>query len=371
MKPPRLSLRKDRSAVSEVVGTILILAMTVSLFAVIIIWVTSMPTPSAATRIELDGQLIPLRSPTGEWAGVNVTITHRGGEAVGYATTRVYLVFEKASGTRTTEILRLKGTITYGPNAGDPYGLIDGNDNTWNINERWSVVNKTVGPQDKITAEVVDISMSVILWSEQILGPAGSHPPIFLEKWADRDPETSTLEVPWTGDYFTIYASVTDADHDLKSVNGTLTIFYGTPSPCKLPQKMFDDGTNGDKLASDGIWTLSRECMWPTNLSWDGSIVLFTATDGTFLTTSRMVLHVILGPGGTGPPPDQNQTMSGRPPKLWTARLPGTWNTRHPIPAKKSSHCRCNTDSLPVNGSKARCSRGAGPVCLSASFASA
>src|SRR3989304_1732576 len=173
MKPPRRSLREDDRGVSEVVGTILILGMTVSLFAAIIIWVTSIPTPQQNTRLELDGQLIPLKDASGNWAGVNITITHRGGEALGFLGTRVYLTITKTSGASQTEVLRTKGTIQWGPNMGAPYGLIDGKDSTWNINERWSITNKTVLPGDKIRATVVDVSRSVILWSEDILGTVG------------------------------------------------------------------------------------------------------------------------------------------------------------------------------------------------------
>ncbi len=314
MKPIRRYLREDDRGVSEVIGTILILGMTVSLFAAIIIWVTSIPTPTTNVRLELDGALIPLKDTNGNWAGVNVTITHRGGESLGFPETRVYLTITKASGTSQTEVLRTKGTINWGPNLGSPYGLIDGTDSTWNINERWSIANKTVDPTDKIRATVVDISRSVVLWQEDILGPQGSHPPLFLEKWADGDPETTTIEIPKTGSPFTIYARVTDDDGNLQSVNATLTIFYGTPDPCSVPQPMSDSGTNGDVVSGDGIWTLKRECMVPTNLTWDGSIVLFSATDGTFVTTSRMTLRVVFGtsPGGGG----GGGNTSGRPPNL-------------------------------------------------------
>ena len=314
MNPPRRCLRQDRNAVSEVIGTILILGMTVSLFSVIIIWVASIPTPTASTRLELDGTLTPLKTPGGLWDGVNVTIAHRGGEELGYPGTRVYLTITKASGLRTVEILRTKGTVAWGPNAGTPYGLIDGRDNTWSIGERWSITNKTVLATDTIRAAVVDVLKSTILWSEDILGPAGSHPPLFLEKWADGKPDTSRIDTPLTLQPFVIYARVFDDDGNLQSVNATLTIFYGTPDPCKTPQRMYDDGTNGDLVKGDGIWTLQRECMVPTNLSWDGSIVLFSATDGTFVTTSRMTLQVDLGPAGEQSGPGFN--LTGRPPNL-------------------------------------------------------
>jgi len=313
MKPPRRLVRNDSLGVSEVVGTILILGMTVSLFAAIIIWVTSIPTPQAGIRLELDGQLIPLKDSSGNWAGVNVTITHRGGESMNFADTRIYLTITKASGAEKTEILRLKGTIGWGPNSGQPYGLIDGKDNVWNINERWSIANKTVAPTDLIRAAVIDISRSTILWSENILGPVGSHPPLFLEKWADGNPDTATIEIPQTGSPFVIYAKVTDEDGNLKTVNATLTIFYGSPDPCAVPQSMYDDGTNGDLVKGDGIWTLKRECMVPANLTWDGTIVLFSASDGTFVTTSRMTLRVVLGPGGNG---GGGGNFTGRPPNL-------------------------------------------------------
>src|SRR5438093_3577177 len=46
----RTILREDESGVSEVIDTILILAMTVVLFSVIIVWVAGIPTPAAQAR---------------------------------------------------------------------------------------------------------------------------------------------------------------------------------------------------------------------------------------------------------------------------------------------------------------------------------
>ncbi len=357
MKPPLRTLRDDHTAVTEVMGTILILGMTVSLFAVIIIWVTSIPTPTAGVRLELDGQLIPIKDVNNNWAGVNITLTHRGGESLNFFDTRVYLTIQKVSGARTTEILRLRGTIAWGPNLGNPYGLIDGNDNFWNINERWAIVNKTVQPQDRVTAEVIDQATSSVLWNQQILGPVGSHPPIFLEKWADENPDTSTIETPMTGASFVVYAKVSDDDGDLKTVNATLTIFYGTGDACKNPQSMYDDGTNGDKVPGDGVWTLSRECMVPMNLTWDNSIILFTATDGNFVSTSRMVLHVVVGPLGEEIGPGQNQTFSGRPPNLRYNGLQGynlfnasEWNAKE-FAAKETRTFKGNEQVVVVVGS--------------------
>ncbi len=357
MKPLRRSLRNDHSAVSEVVGTILILGMTVALFSVIVLWVTAIPTPTAGTRVDFQGSLVPIKDNLGQWAGVNITIAHGAGESLGPLDTRVYLVFTKASGARNTEILKLKGTVGYGPNAGTPYGLIDGNDNIWNIGERWSIVNKTVLPTDNVTAEVVDITHSTVLWTQPIQGAAGTHPPIFLEKWADENPDTTTIETPETGEFFTVFARVTDEDADVKAVNATLTVFYGTADPCKNPQAMYDDGTNGDQVAHDGVWTLQRTCMYPTNLTWDNTIILFSATDGKFVTNSRMVLHVVVGPQGENVVPPGNQTFSGRPPNLRYNGLQGynifnatEWNAKE-FGAKETRTFKANEQVVVVIGS--------------------
>jgi len=69
----KVVLREDESAISEVIGTILILAMTVVLFSTIIIWVGSIPTPVAQTRLDVDSKmawrLTTLRSwKTKDWS---------------------------------------------------------------------------------------------------------------------------------------------------------------------------------------------------------------------------------------------------------------------------------------------------------------
>lgn len=294
MKSVRRILGNDRSAMSEVVGTLLILAITVALFAVIIVWVTSFSGPPTGIRLDLDAKLVPQYDAVGNPSGMNITVIHRGGEALQDIPTRVYVTLER-NGAFSTEISRLRGSIRWGPNTGDPYGLIDGTDSTWNINERWSITNKTLLPTDRILVSVIDIERSVVVWSEQVLGPAGTHPPIFGLRWADSSPATTTIDTPQTGRTFAIYARVYDADNDLVSVEAELTMYFGTGSPCATRLPMYDDGQGGDAVAGDGVWTLAHGCLMPS-LSWDGSLILFRAIDTQDHTTnSRMVLKVLKG----------------------------------------------------------------------------
>src|SRR6059036_1194319 len=77
----KVILREDTSGVSEVIGTILILSMTVVLFSVIIIWVGNIPTPVAQSRLDLRSEMDPIYN-AGVEVGVNITLTHQGGEAI-------------------------------------------------------------------------------------------------------------------------------------------------------------------------------------------------------------------------------------------------------------------------------------------------
>ena len=294
MKHVRRVLRRDQSAVSEIVGTLLILAITVVLFSVIILWVTSFSGPPVALRLDLDANLAPQYDAVGNPSGMNITVVHRGGEALFVGPTRVYITIERG-GAFSTEILALSGTVAWGPNTGDPYGLIDGSDSTWNINERWTITNRTLLPTDQILVSVIDTDRSVVVWSEQILGPAGTHPPIFGLRWADGSPGTISIDTPETGKTFTLYARVYDSDNDLTSVETEITPYFGTVSPCASRLAMRDDGTGGDVVAGDGVWTLSHGCLNPS-LTWDGQLILFHAKDAqNHTTSSRMVLKVVKG----------------------------------------------------------------------------
>ena len=78
----KVVLREDESGISEVVGTILILAMTVVLFSTIIIWVSNIPTPVAQGRLDVASEMDPMYNGAGVEIGVNITLTHQGGEAL-------------------------------------------------------------------------------------------------------------------------------------------------------------------------------------------------------------------------------------------------------------------------------------------------
>src|SRR5205823_12475458 len=99
----KIVLRDDESGVSEVVGTILILAMTVVLFSSIILWVGSIPTPTTQTRVDLRPSMIPVYDGSGNEIGVNITILHRGVERLNPGPTLIYVQSQRVADPPATD----------------------------------------------------------------------------------------------------------------------------------------------------------------------------------------------------------------------------------------------------------------------------
>jgi len=317
----KIVLRDDESAISEVIGTILILAMTVVLFSTIIIWVGSIPTPVAQTRLDMDSKMVPVYSALGVEVGVNITLTHQGGESLGPVSTIIYVTSQRGTNPAKTDIQRLH---PYNRLLATPSGLLDGTDTTWNVGERWGYKNFTLLSSDVISVTLVDTSKSVVLWSATLTPPAGTRPPVFVDKWTDGLYSSTSVDPVESGLGFFVFAHVADPDNDLnpKSVYARLTAWYGTGDPCSQPQQMRDDGIYPDRIPGDGIFSLGGlTCMkspYPI-LNWDGSYILLNATDlRGHVSQSRMTLSVIPGPIGAG---GGGSNSTGRPANLrWNGR---------------------------------------------------
>lgn len=282
----------NEEGVSEVVGTILILAITVVLFSVIIIWVGSFPSPEPVVRLKIHGELDPIMVG-GAWAGVYINLTHEGGESLPGFKTQVIIAITEPDDTFLRDRLRLRG-IT---GQGFPYGI---KDDTWNINERWTYKNVSIKADDVVEAIVLDSEKGVVLWSYQLLGGELVNYPTFVEKWTDAWPQTVyTRDLIEDDDlYFAVYARITDEDGDLDPAKVHLLLAW-----LEIETRLFDNGEHGDRAAGDGIFSYDfayyendTGLEFPgVELSWDGGIMIFNATDKANHTTqSTMNLVVVL-----------------------------------------------------------------------------
>ncbi len=311
----KIVLREDESGVSEVVGTILILAMTVVLFSTIILWVANIPTPVAQTRVDILASLNIVYGSNGQEAGDWINMTHQGGEPMLATATGIYITDSKASGGTNTYSLHLALMKTY--NGSVKYGMLDGSGASWNVGQRFSYFSSLFRSSDQITVTIVDLSRSLVLWTSTLSPPAGTRPPVFLNTWVSQKAYGTPI-TPVTGTGFYVLAQVMSPDNRVTSVNATLTYYYGQPSAqnCAVQKPMYDNGANGDAATSDGVYTLfDNSCTGDAVSGMDGSLILFDATDSNgHVTTTRMVMHVLPGSGSHGP--FGNDTFSGRPPNL-------------------------------------------------------
>ncbi len=191
----RPKVNQAGDGVSEIVGTLLILVMTVSFFSVIILWVYGFPSPETEARIIL--------FPTLEREGtelVNVSIVHRGGESVTSGAVQIMLVIQNS---------------TYSNIVG-PYNFSSGSGGlpVWKVGGVWSHTVTPVAEDARLMLQVVDrLSQTTILRTElqRGLGAGGDASPILglpviLTDW----------EVVSNGsDTFYVRAIAIDYDNDL------------------------------------------------------------------------------------------------------------------------------------------------------------
>jgi len=334
----KVVLREDESGISEVIGTILILAMTVVLFSTIIIWVSSIPTPVSQGRLDIASQMNPMYNGAGSEIGVNVTLTHQGGEALYPVPTIIYVISQRGTNppqTDTVILHRFNGFLV------TPSGLLDGTDSVWDIGERWEYKSFSLRSSDQITIIIVDNLKSIVLWTGPMNAPAGTRPPVFVDKWTDGILATEQIDPVQATQGFYIFAKVTDPDGDLNvnSVYVTITAWYGSGTACAAPQQMLDNGVSPDRIAGDRIFSYGgTACTKPPYpaLSWAGSILLLNATDlQGHKTTTRLVLGVVApltgGGGNGGTIPSQLWQYIGyvqiRTGEVWVSNLSTPYNS--------------------------------------------
>ena len=296
----KVILREDRSGVSEVVGTILILSITVVLFSVVIMWVSSIPTPTAQTRTDIQSAMDPVYGPLKTETGVFISLTHVGGEALLPFPTLIYITDTPPSGTLRSATLTLHpfNTLLSSPN-----GIMDGTDNVWDIGERWAYEsNPAAGwrTSDSITVTIVDTSRGLIVWSGPMSPTAGNRPPVFASVWTDGNCNTPQVDPVQDGLGFCLYAKVMDPDLDLNpnSIFANFSAFFGIG--CPNPLQLNDANQGQDLVAGDGVFSVGLTgCMTHASIAWAGSLILLNATDMRgHQTIYRITLYVVPNTSG-------------------------------------------------------------------------
>ncbi len=154
--------RARKKGVSEVLGTLLLLVMTVAFFGIIILWVYGFDSPESEPYVNLFPTMDRLDSNT-----TNVTIIHKGGETLvgGHVDIRVYI--------QNASYDDLRGPYTYQNGSG-------GQDK-WTVGGVWSMVMSTVPEDAFVELAIYDTSRQTVLLRTELqrgLRTGADAPPI-------------------------------------------------------------------------------------------------------------------------------------------------------------------------------------------------
>ncbi len=199
--------RSGDDAVSEVVGNLLILVITVSLFSVVLSFVYSIPGPEATIQADI----VPMLERTSAVDGT-LHLQHTGGEPLKEGETYILVSIDD-----TPTRFEISDGLPAGKKVMEPGDI-------WTMD-----FLGTISTQAKLDVKIVDVTSNSLLFYTVVqrgVSSGGDHDPIIAYAWAD-----STLpgvDVLPNNDYTTwrLYAVCKDIDGDLPttgSVTATIT----------------------------------------------------------------------------------------------------------------------------------------------------
>ncbi|MFH0815725.1 MAG: Ig-like domain-containing protein [Methanobacteriota archaeon] len=284
----------NKKGVSEVVGTLLILAITVVLFSGVIFMVGNIPTPTASVNTSLEGTLEEV-SP-GDWTqGAYVNVTNKGGIVLmGTWTDIVLIIGDTSSSHRTTP------------------GIDGDGDEDWETGETWhyTIGAGVIDASSRVSVLIVAEDRSAIVWQAD-LKPTGArnYPPVIMSASVTSRFDDLDHNFIQYGAEFTISVRVVDFDGNLNpsTVWADMTYFGAGEVHLSDPDQ---DGTFTGTATGPYDSALYQRGMHPATFNAtdiDGahsSKVVYLPLGGDF--TGQSELAIVQRP--TGPPGWYNDT---------------------------------------------------------------
>ncbi|MBX8635587.1 MAG: type IV pilin [Thermoplasmata archaeon] len=189
----KASFRKHKdSGVSEIIGDILILAMTVTLFSTVFVFVNAFPTPNAQTFANFNATL---SSPSTNFFGTNsalLNITHEGGQQLTSSLTSVIVQINQ-----TTSVYALSsGYVFVNSTLAIPWSS-----SKWTTSQTWIMNLTGVTPSSVVGVSIIDKANNYIVWSTVLKGKSGNVQPVVQSVFANPNPVTP-------GNNITVFASI-------------------------------------------------------------------------------------------------------------------------------------------------------------------
>lgn len=298
----RRQFRNEESGVSEVVGNIMILMITVVLFSSIIAFVQQMPVPEQATKADFSASV----TFNADGTSANLAVTHAGGVILQPRVTSVLVDVDDVSDfyNMTDPV---KGLI-------DPATGLRGT-GTWRTGMSWNIVLENTTYTSRITVTVLDMSKHQVIWTSQVSGGSGGNPPMILQRYVDSNTTTQTPDPVKEWQDFTLFVTITDPDGDLDTSSSSIRIDASQIS---------NDFSGGYDNASGNTYSWDFTGIVDRNMNiyaLDGKVIYIHAKDlaghesiSTFvMTVTQLPVQEI-----PVPPPDEGTGEGGLPPYLTT-----------------------------------------------------
>ena len=216
----------DEGGVSEIIGNILILMITVVLFSGIMMFVNEMPVPEQTVKADFAASV----SFDNLGSTATLTVTHIGGATMDSPYTVVLVSIDE-----TTQVYRLSEDPDF------PY-------DEWVMGTEWVKTYNGTTYASSISVTIIDDESHNAVWVSQVTGGMGGTPPTVLQRYVDSDTDTLTVDPVKEYDDFTLFVKISDLDKDLQSVwLDSSSIEGGSPNDA------FDSPSSGI-VPSDGGW---------------------------------------------------------------------------------------------------------------------
>lgn len=267
---------RSRRGISDVVGTILLLGLTVTLFGTVFLFVNTFPQPAPQPTSQFAAQLSFQFQP-GVGTVINyLNITHLAGPTI----------FNSPSNQIFISSAQKPGAFT------GPYSVAAGGLVTWAIGETWSlnVFAKNLSYSDNLTVSVV--SANQLLYHNTLPGESPSIPPQFTN-------EGTVPAKPTMGVGFSVFAQISDANLPTTSTHVTANYslipgLYGAP-PVQMTYS-----------AQNGTW----QCSVPNHTTSSGVYFIFVSAIDTLGLRNTVAVPVNLQVPGVNIPGDVNVVVA-------------------------------------------------------------
>ena len=259
------NLRNSRYGVSEIIGNLLILAITVTMFSSVLFFVINMPPPQDQTISDFSVQTAV------SGTSFYINITHGGGQTLNGSATNIYLFQNDVPTTLSIS--------SSSPSIGSD----------WNIGEVWSYIVSGYSNSMAVGMTIVDITTNSIVWQATLAGNTANQnaPPIIGERGMTPSPVHDQDKV-----YFFVTVTVQNSNVDTVWVNA---LSLGLPDNIAL----YDYDHDGTFTSADS-YTASYG-------NWSGRTIIFSLNDvvgnsvtGQFIVDVSQNPSLSVASGGNG-----------------------------------------------------------------------